>query len=752
MKKFIVFILCLMSLTTTGQTLEEKWLLCTNVNCQILDSYYEDGATFTWDGNVVNGKADGEGKAIRTINGEYHSTYEGMYIQGIRQGKGIFTHKDGSILECDFVNNQACGQGKWTTEDGSIYEGSIINYRRHGKGKQIFANGTIQEGFFVSDDLYDGTINLYDGKKIYLHAFSIVDTPYQETTETYNPPINTPITEYFDKNWKRCAQKDASYYRRVTYKAPNMPKGIIKDYYINGLLQSDFYAIYIDYNDDNKSFHEGEAHWYYENGALKEHRYYFNNHINGPNRLFYENGQMYSLTTYEYGVKQGEYFLYYPSGKLHYYALYNKGVLVENKYVELDENGKGSLVYNEFFYKHKDKWAIHGENNSSTITTQGVSLISTDNRYSCKRSVYIPFDQRSDYIIEATICNPRGNKKAEYGIIFGYKDWDNYYQFIINGAGQYYVNGKYEGISSVIRYLTAANSVIQLSEDNHLKIFKLGNKFTFFVNGKNIGTAPATNLRGNEFGIIAKTSGEYILKELSVREYCSITNPQDAYPIEYIPKKTLLENSSSWKASGTGFFINENGYVVTNYHVIDNMKVIQVEYQQDGKKITHNAEIVVSDPTNDLVILKIKDDSFVKLPQIPYVFTAHTEDVGTEVFSLGYPKTQKLGNEIKFTDGKISAKTGVKGDIRLYQISVPITYGNSGGPLFDIQGNLVGITSSGWDNENNINYAIKSIYLQNLVDVLPENISLPNYSIIAEKQLTEKIKILSDYVTLILVK
>lgn len=182
------------------------------------------------------------------------------------------------------------------------------------------------------------------------------------------------------------------------------------------------------------------------------------------------------------------------------------------------------------------------------------------------------------------------------------------------------------------------------------------------------------------------------------------------------------------------------------------MKTIQVEYQQNGKKYTHSAEVVVSDPTNDLAILRITDNSFTRLPQIPYVFTAKTEDVGTEVFTLGYPKTQKLGDEIKFTDGKVSAKTGVQGDVRLYQISVPITQGNSGGPLFDSKGNLIGITSPGWDNENSINYAIKSIYLKNLIDVLPENITLPNDTSIAGKPLTEKVKILSDFVPFILVK
>ena len=533
-----------------------------------------------------------------------------------------------------------------------------------------------------------------------------------------------------------------------------MPDGIIKDYFISGQLQSDYYAIYIDYNDDDKTFHEGEAHWYYKNGKMEQHRYYYNNKINGPLTYYYESGQIYSIIEYKMGIVDGEYYQYYPSGNLHRYAIYDNGNLVEDKYVELDENGHGSIVYDENFYKHLSDWQFNGENNSSIVTKEGVTLDSKDNKYHFKRSTYIPLNLTSDYVIEASFYNSFGTKKSQYGLIFGFKDWDNYYQFIINGEGQFYVNGKFEGVSQVIKYLTAANSTINIKGKNTIKIFKIGSLFTFFINGKNFGSAPAKNLRGNEFGITAQSVGSYQLNSLSVREYTSITNPQQAYPISYIPAGTPSSSSASvsWKASGTGFFINEDGYIATNYHVIDGMKVVQVEYQQNGKKITHNAEVVVSDPTNDLAIIKITDNSFVKLPPIPYVFTAKTEDVGTEVFALGYPKTQKLGNEIKFTDGKISAKTGAFGDITLYQISVPITHGNSGGPLFDSNGNLIGITNAGWDNENNINYAIKSIYLKNLIDVMPESITLPNYTAIASKSLTEKVKILSDFVPFILVK
>ena len=87
--------------------------------------------------------------------------------------------------------------------------------------------------------------------------------------------------------------------------------------------------------------------------------------------------------------------------------------------------------------------------------------------------------------------------------------------------------------------------------------------------------------------------------------------------------------------------------------------------------------------------------------------------------------------------------------MRVLQLDASINPGNSGGPLFDKQGNLIGITSSGWDNEDNINYAIKSIYLKNLIDVMPETITLPNDTSISDKSLVDMIKILSDFVPFI---
>ena len=91
-------------------------------------------------------------------------------------------------------------------------------------------------------------------------------------------------------------------------------------------------------------------------------------------------------------------------------------------------------------------------------------------------------------------------------------------------------------------------------------------------------------------------------------------------------------------------------------------------------------------------------------------------DVGEDVFVLGYPMTQALGNEIKLTNGIISARTGYQGDISTYQISAPVQPGNSGAPMFDSNGNIIGIVVAGVPGADNVGYAIKTLYLKVLIE------------------------------------
>ena len=751
MIKKILALTILFTLTNPlfSQTLKDEWVVCNTQGCKLLDPYYSDGVTMKWEGSCVNGKADGFGKLTKYKDGQYESTYEGEFRNGIREGKGKFSHKSETVLECNFKNGQAIGYGKYDLGNGNYYNGEIVNYRQHGNGTLKMANGSKFEGFFVSDRMYTGKFTNFDGKVTYIQKYFPVEKIIEKSGR-YKPEIGVRVTEYFDDKWNRCQQKDASFYRLVTYESDNKPKGVVKDFYISGQLQSEFTAVYLDYEDEGKNFHEGEATWYFKNGKIEQKRYYFNNKINGKNTFYYDNGQMAQEINYSLGVYDGLYQQWYKTGKLKISAFYETGRLVENKYIEYDENGLGALVYNENFRINKEQWERKFQDNISRITEDGnLSLyLNTDNLTS--RFNYITLDQKSSFSIESVIQKKSGKGNEGYGLIFGFKDWNNYYQFLISEYGSYIILGEFEGVNIKICQWTKSNAINIGNKRNLLKVMKFGDEFIFSINGEVVERPKSKDLRGNNIGIIAGGRGEFVLENLIVKEFLTDKELEQKRP------KNISTSANEWKGNGSGFFINEKGYIATNYHVVEEANAIQVEYFQKGVKNIFSAKVIVTDKQNDLAIIQVDDPKFKTLPTIPYVFSSTIKDVGSEVFALGYPMAQVMGDEIKFTDGKISSKTGIEGDITVYQISVPIQPGNSGGPLFDNKGNLVGITSSGLNkeyfNSENVNYAIKTTYLKNLIDVMPENIRLPNNVDIYNKPLTEKIKLLSDFIPIIRVK
>ncbi len=208
----------------------------------------------------------------------------------------------------------------------------------------------------------------------------------------------------------------------------------------------------------------------------------------------------------------------------------------------------------------------------------------------------------------------------------------------------------------------------------------------------------------------------------------------------------IASAGSSW--SGTGFALN-NGYIATNYHVVENANTIIVQGVRGNANEKYSASVIATDKVNDLALIQIKDSRFSGFGQIPYRVKTSTSDVGEDIFVLGYPLITTMGNEIKLTTGVISSKTGFMGDVALYQISAPIQPGNSGGPLFDNQGNLIGIVNAKHKGAENVGYAIKASYLNNLVESVTNNSILPSNNTVASLNLTNKVKSLEKYVFMI---
>jgi S1-C subfamily serine protease len=194
------------------------------------------------------------------------------------------------------------------------------------------------------------------------------------------------------------------------------------------------------------------------------------------------------------------------------------------------------------------------------------------------------------------------------------------------------------------------------------------------------------------------------------------------------PKRTFqpqanlaAANGDPPKGSGTGFFITEDGYLVTNYHVVRGAKSCMVKTRQ-GK---FPARVVKTDEKNDLALLKVIGN----FPALP-VGNSKEAKLGDAVFTIGFPNTDVQGIEPKLTRGDINSIAGIKDDPRHFQISVPVQPGNSGGPLVDSAGNVIGVVTmrlGDWRTlkltgalPQNVNYAVKSSHIRELVDAVPE--------------------------------
>lgn len=219
-------------------------------------------------------------------------------------------------------------------------------------------------------------------------------------------------------------------------------------------------------------------------------------------------------------------------------------------------------------------------------------------------------------------------------------------------------------------------------------------------------------------------------------------------------KPERSKSSNAITVTGSGFFITPKGLIATNAHVVNNAKKIEIKVPNDFGNTTYNAKLILIDNRNDVAIVQIDDASFKELKPLPYGISENA-DIGEKSFTIGYPLNDIMGTNYKVADGIISAKTGIADDVRYYQITIPIQPGNSGGPLFNSQGNIVGITSAKLNSKavgfqvENVNYAIKAAYLSNLINMVP-NIEIPApTNQLATKELKEQIKILKDYVCLI---
>lgn len=170
--------------------------------------------------------------------------------------------------------------------------------------------------------------------------------------------------------------------------------------------------------------------------------------------------------------------------------------------------------------------------------------------------------------------------------------------------------------------------------------------------------------------------------------------------------------------TGTGFFISRDGLLATNFHVVEGCTEFIVYNKKDREAIS--AELLHGDPFNDIAILKVD----MKTRPLPLAARAAVMR-GDEVLTLGYPSPDLQGLEQKATFGRVNALSGIRDDARYLQVDLPIQPGNSGGPLINAKGEVIGIVSASLRHQKgraapqNVNYALKVDYMHPLLQMLP---------------------------------
>lgn len=222
------------------------------------------------------------------------------------------------------------------------------------------------------------------------------------------------------------------------------------------------------------------------------------------------------------------------------------------------------------------------------------------------------------------------------------------------------------------------------------------------------------------------------------------------------PNNPFNGNESSYNndhfvvsASGSCFALNKEGFLATCYHVIEDARRIRIRGINDDFEHPVMATVYATDKENDLAILRITDQNFSVLGNIPYQILSKPSEVGEDVFTLGYPLRAVMGDEIKLTNGVISACSGYMGDITTYQLSATVQSGNSGCPVFNREGNVIGVVNARLENIESASYAIKEHYLNQLIQKCDIQLSNSHIPSMANEPMTTKVKKVKPFVYIV---
>lgn len=198
--------------------------------------------------------------------------------------------------------------------------------------------------------------------------------------------------------------------------------------------------------------------------------------------------------------------------------------------------------------------------------------------------------------------------------------------------------------------------------------------------------------------------------------------------------------SQDARYSGTGFALNNDGYLVTNYHVTADADSVYIQHN-DGNY--YRADVISTNQNADIAILKVADKEF-KFSKwsVPYLFAKSKKKLGEQVYSLGYPQ-----EEVVYNEGYISSINGYMGDSSQYRLELPANHGQSGAPIVNTRGEVIAIITGKESQSEGTTYAISSEALLQHIKELPDSakIDMPRSNRLSRLSREQQIERLSQY-------
>ena len=312
------------------------------------------------------------------------------------------------------------------------------------------------------------------------------------------------------------------------------------------------------------------------------------------------------------------------------------------------------------------------------------------------------------------------------------------------------LNGKAHGIGiTVWRNKKSGKWVERPIVGNTLNGRMSGEVTVFYENGdKYVGMLHSNGNRNGQ-GTYTHSDGsvlEGIWKDGKFQYAKTPTKPVPVVktPIKPVPvvKTPTQDDQVIPASSGSGFAVSSDGYVITNSHVIDGCQDVVIHTPQKDIKM----RVISNDPKNDLALLK---GNF--KPSAVFSLSTERPEILQDIYVAGYPFGYKVSSSVKVTKGIISSLTGIGDDFSNFQMDAALQSGNSGGPVLDDMGNVVGVAVAKLDAmkmlkdtgslPENTNFGIKSSVVKSVLDSSGVDTPSANTSVISTSQ---RAKLITD--------